>query len=170
MGKSPDWVDRFERVFRRNKFSASIIIIVFVIGGVAYLLNSIVDIPESFSTIRSWFSGSEKGDTNHTLPQIRSADTSQNLSAVPSTTVLRPPPPRNLPKPVLKKHTVIFFSQPEGAYIYIDGRNTGHVTDTRIDLEAGVHDILFSKEGYKPDAKTINIPQDSEVISILEPK
>ena len=41
-------------------------------------------------------------------------------------------------------------SDPAGAEIYIDGRDSGQVTPARITVNAGQHRIALRKEGFKP--------------------
>jgi serine/threonine protein kinase len=51
--------------------------------------------------------------------------------------------------------TVAVASQPAGATVYIDGKNTGHVTPAHIMVtERGTHTILVRKEGYLDETTT----------------
>lgn len=50
-----------------------------------------------------------------------------------------------------------FNSTPEGAEIWMDGRNTGHVTPAQLSLDkAGNHSVTFKKQGYLEEPITAN--------------
>jgi serine/threonine protein kinase len=44
--------------------------------------------------------------------------------------------------------TISVSSDPTGASIYLDGKDTGHVTPSLISLEKGTHTVLVRKQGY----------------------
>jgi serine/threonine protein kinase len=48
-------------------------------------------------------------------------------------------------------------SEPAGASIFIDGKNTGHVTPAQITAEKGAHTILIRKEGYLDETTTAEL-------------
>jgi serine/threonine protein kinase len=51
---------------------------------------------------------------------------------------------------------LVISSQPNGASIYIDGKNVGHVTPTHITIgERGTHTILVRKDGYLDESTTL---------------
>lgn len=52
--------------------------------------------------------------------------------------------------------TLVVSSQPNGAAIYIDGKNAGHVTPAHITIaERGTHTILIRKDGYLDESTTL---------------
>jgi uncharacterized membrane protein len=52
--------------------------------------------------------------------------------------------------------TLVVASQPAGASVYIDGRNTGRVTPAHINVtDRGTHTILVRKEGYLDETSTM---------------
>jgi serine/threonine protein kinase len=50
--------------------------------------------------------------------------------------------------------TLSVTSQPAGAKVYLDGRDTGHVTPAQITADKGSHTILVRKEGYLDETTT----------------
>lgn len=57
----------------------------------------------------------------------------------------------------LKFGEIAVSSTPEGAAIYVDGKDTGYVTNRRImDLMPGVHTVLVTYPGYRDDEKIVD--------------
>ncbi len=64
-----------------------------------------------------------------------------------------------------------FNSTPEGAEIWMDGRNTGHVTPAQISVEkAGSHTVTFKKQGYLEEPITANAQsgQTARIFHVLK--
>lgn len=57
-------------------------------------------------------------------------------------------------------------TEPDGATVYIDGKNYGLTPIEIFDLEVGKHEILITKEGYKSIIKEVEIKE--EIIEISE--
>lgn len=64
-----------------------------------------------------------------------------------------------------------FNSTPEGAEIWMDGRNTGHVTPAQMPVErAGSHTVTFKKQGYLEEPITANAQsgQTARIFHVLK--
>jgi len=64
-----------------------------------------------------------------------------------------------------------FNSTPEGAEIWMDGRNTGHVTPAQISVErTGSHTVTFKKQGYLEEPITANAQsgQTARIFHVLK--
>jgi predicted Ser/Thr protein kinase len=48
-------------------------------------------------------------------------------------------------------------SQPAGAHVYLDGKDTGHVTPVQLLAEKGTHTFLVRKEGYLDETTTVEL-------------
>lgn len=60
-------------------------------------------------------------------------------------------------------------TEPQGATVYIDGKNYGLTPLDIYDIEVGKHEVLITKEGYKSITKEIEISEDIiEISEILE--
>ena len=53
--------------------------------------------------------------------------------------------------------TVAVTSQPAGAEIYIDGKNTGHVTPANLNVDKGSHTVLVRKQGFLDETVTADM-------------
>lgn len=53
--------------------------------------------------------------------------------------------------------TLALSSEPSGASLYIDGKDTGHLTPAQITAERGTHTILVRKEGYLDETTTVDL-------------
>ncbi|MBN1274608.1 MAG: PEGA domain-containing protein [Candidatus Aminicenantes bacterium] len=62
---------------------------------------------------------------------------------------------------------IIVYSEPKGATVYLDGANTGQITDcTLSDVEVGSHTVKLVKEGYVDYEKAVNVSENAtETIS-----
>jgi PEGA domain len=57
--------------------------------------------------------------------------------------------------------SIIIESEPTGAAIYLDGSNTGQITnDTLADVDFGSHDITLKLDGYRDTTVTASISSD----------
>ena len=54
--------------------------------------------------------------------------------------------------------TLELNSDPVGAHIYVDGRDSGVVTPARIVVNAGQHRIALRKDGYRPEITYTEVP------------
>ena len=58
----------------------------------------------------------------------------------------------------VQRKRVCHQRDPVGASIFLDGKDTGHVTPTQLSVEkAGNHTILVKKQGYLDETTTANI-------------
>jgi serine/threonine protein kinase len=48
-------------------------------------------------------------------------------------------------------------SEPEGATIFLDGKDTGRVTPTQLTIDQGQHTLALRKEGYRELATSVNL-------------
>ena len=53
--------------------------------------------------------------------------------------------------------TVALGSEPAGANVYIDGKDTGHVTPVQLLAEKGTHTFLVRKQGYLDETTTVEL-------------
>lgn len=53
--------------------------------------------------------------------------------------------------------TLALSSDPAGASLYIDGKDTGHLTPAQIIVDKGTHTILVRKEGYLDETTTVDL-------------
>ena len=53
--------------------------------------------------------------------------------------------------------TVAVSSEPAGANVYVDGRDTGHVTPVQLLAEKGTHTLLVRKQGYLDETTTVEL-------------
>jgi serine/threonine protein kinase len=63
-------------------------------------------------------------------------------------------------------------SDPTGAAVFVDGKNTGRVTPVQISVDKpGVHILLLKKQGYLDESTTANLQsgQSSRVAAVLKP-
>lgn len=69
MADTPDWIERLQKGFRRNRFGGSIVLLVLVVGVLAYFLTSVVSIRDAASTIKSWFQPTDSVSSEHNRVQ-----------------------------------------------------------------------------------------------------
>ena len=53
--------------------------------------------------------------------------------------------------------TISLRSEPAGASVFVDGRDTGRVTPAQISVEKGSHVVLVRKQGYLDETTTANL-------------
>lgn len=53
--------------------------------------------------------------------------------------------------------TISVRSEPAGASVFVDGRDSGHVTPAQISVEKGNHVVLVRKQGYLDETTTANL-------------
>lgn len=53
--------------------------------------------------------------------------------------------------------TLSLTSQPAGAGIFVDGKDTGHITPAQVNVEKGSHTVLIRKQGYLDETTTANV-------------
>ena len=54
--------------------------------------------------------------------------------------------------------TLSVASTPSGAAVFMDGKDTGHVTPAQFNVDkAGSHSFVFKKQGYLEEATTANL-------------
>jgi hypothetical protein len=61
---------------------------------------------------------------------------------------------------------ILVRSEPTGAKIYIDDKDTGKKTNTTITIETGLHTIALKKEGYQSLSWTETIKEESRVLPV----
>lgn len=65
--------------------------------------------------------------------------------------------------------TLSVFSVPDGATIFIDGEDSGFLTDyTFTEMDPGTHDVLFSKEGFVDTTVTVTVNENETSTVIVE--
>ena len=73
-------------------------------------------------------------------------------------------------EPTPGTYTVMIYSNPSGAQIWVDGKNTYRLTPEAISLTAGSHTIKLRKDGYKDFETTIDVTGDTTYTWTLEPE
>jgi hypothetical protein len=63
---------------------------------------------------------------------------------------------------LLQGNLVSIHSKPEGAFVWVDGRNTG-ITPLEILLQTGSHNLKLEKPGYAKSDTTIRVTNDGEL-------
>jgi eukaryotic-like serine/threonine-protein kinase len=53
--------------------------------------------------------------------------------------------------------TVVVHSTPSGAAVYVDGKDTGHVTPMQVSVERGSHSLLVRKQGFLDETTGANL-------------
>jgi len=99
----------------------------------------------------------------------RGAD-KQKHSAVKMAAVSAPPPPTPVtPAPAAPEMgTISVQSQPAGASILLDGKDTGKKTPAQIQAMRGAHSILLRQEGYIDSTTSANVKAAAETVSVSE--
>ena len=78
------------------------------------------------------------------------------------------------PTPPSDNGAIKVISSPDGVMVTLDGQVIGTAPDTFMDIPAGSHTLLFTKENYQPVSKTITVKagqtvQLSVFLSYIEP-
>jgi hypothetical protein len=66
------------------------------------------------------------------------------------------------------KGTVVLASNPRGAVISVDGRDTRFVTPHTFKLDAGDHEFSLSKDGYKPETVSVSVESGRSIDRKIE--
>jgi hypothetical protein len=53
--------------------------------------------------------------------------------------------------------TIAVHSDPPGAAIFVDGKDSGHVTPAQLSVERGNHSLLVRKQGYLDETASTNL-------------
>ena len=90
----------------------------------------------------------------------------QYCMAAPTPTPTPSPTPTPTPIPT-RTHKLTITSEPPGAVIYIDGKDTYRLTPETFDLEEGVHEIKLTKDGYADYETTVTLYTDRTIHAVL---
>jgi hypothetical protein len=190
--RDKDRVDRILLFLRENSIVSSVIVFAIIVGGIAYFAESVIGLKEAYEEVSDWIVPRNAPGESNERPVDGQGQADPNQAKSESTDQNNPSSSR-LTSPVdsgssrvhgtaahdsagrdtsdtlpLKLYRVRLRSQPEGAGVSIDGSSTQIVTDASYQLPAGTYLVVFVKEGFKPSEKTLVVPDQDEVIVILE--